>query len=254
MLIVIDSYSKYLWIKPLKNKTAKIVASNFEDILTSSKRIPTNLQTDDGLEYKNSIFSALMKRYGINHYSTYSVKKAAMAERVIRTIKQKLFQQFSLHGNYRWINIIDNIVNEYNNTVHSTINVKPNTVNEHTKLDVFRDLKLFDKNIKFNIGDTVRISKHKSLFEKGYLPNWSTELFKVTKIKYTNPVSYLLEDMHGQAIHGSFYNQEMLRAKYPDVYLIEKILRRKNNRIYVKWLGIPEKSWVDQKDVIFKHR
>lgn len=252
MLFVIDCFSKFLWIKPLKDKTAINVANAFENILEESRRNPDNLQTDDGKEFFNTTFSKLMKKHNINHYSTYSVKKAAIVERTIKTIKQKLFKKFSLRGNYKWVEILDGIVDEYNNTVHSTIKMKPSRVTAKTKLNAFNNIKILDKKRKFKIGDVVRISRYKTLFEKGYLPGWSTELFKIYKIQFTSPITYLLEDMHRQPIKGSFYTEEIAPAKYPDIYLVEKVLRKKGNKLYVKFLGLNEKSWVDAKDIFRK--
>lgn len=193
-----------------------------------------------------------MKNYKINHYSTYSSKKAAIVERVIRTIKNKLFKKFSLIGKYKWIHILDEIINNYNNTIHSTIKMKPASVTQKTKLDAFNNIKIFTKYSKFKVGDIVRISKHRSIFDKGYFPNWSTELFKIKKIQFTTPITYLLEDMKQNAIKGGFYLHEITSVKYPDIYLVEKILRRKGNKVYVKWLNLKENSWVDKKDIFTK--
>lgn len=96
ILVVIDCFSKYTWTRPLKNKTGEEVSKAMASIFTDSKRVPANLHTDMGKEFFNSHFSSLMKTYGINHYSTYSTKKAAIAERVIRTLKSKLYKVFSL--------------------------------------------------------------------------------------------------------------------------------------------------------------
>ncbi|KMQ82161.1 hypothetical protein RF55_23968 [Lasius niger] len=89
---------------------------------------------------------------------------------------------------------------------------------------------------KFKVGDPVRVSKYKTFFEKGYTPNWTTEVFKIVKVQRTNPVSYLLEDYRKKSVAGAFYEHELRRANYPDVYLVEKILRRRGDKVYVKWL------------------
>lgn len=89
------------------------------------------------------------------------------------------------------------------------------------------------------------------LFEKGYTPNWSTELFKIRKINLTNPVTFLLEDSRGDPIKGVFYKWELLKTQHPDVYLVEKVIRRKGNKLLVKWLGLAtnHNSWIDIKDI-----
>ncbi|KAL6420912.1 hypothetical protein ACFW04_014173 [Cataglyphis niger] len=90
---------------------------------------------------------------------------------------------------------------------------------------------------KFKIGDSVSVSKYKTIFEESYTPNWITEMFKIFKVQRTNPVTYLFEDYHGKSIAGVFYKYELRRANYPVVYLMEKVLHRKGDEIYVKWLG-----------------
>ncbi|XP_011860889.1 PREDICTED: uncharacterized protein LOC105558014 [Vollenhovia emeryi] len=105
---------------------------------------------------------------------------------------------------------------------------------------------------KFKIGDQVRVRKYKTIFEKGYTPNWTTEVFKIVKVQRTNPVTYLLEDYREEPIAGAFYEYELHRATYPDVYLVEKILRRRGDKVYVKWLGFDEShnSWIHKDNVV----
>lgn len=249
VLFVIDAYSKYLWVKPLKNKTAPVVTQAFQEILESSGRKPVNFQTDDGTEFFNKIFSTMITKHKINHYSTYSTKKAMIAERVIKTIKSNLYKKFSSRGKYKWIDIIDDVVRVYNDTVHSTTGIKPSAVKKYSKLSVYDNMKIAGIKSKFKVGDFVRISKHRSVFDKGYHPNWSTEVFKIRKVQLTYPVTYLLEDSHSKNILGGFYSQELTDVKDPNIYLVEKILRRKNNKLYVQWLGLNERSWIDKKDL-----
>uniref|UniRef100_A0A1Y1MVM7 Integrase catalytic domain-containing protein n=1 Tax=Photinus pyralis TaxID=7054 RepID=A0A1Y1MVM7_PHOPY len=251
ILVVIDCFSKYLWTRGLKTKTGEEVTKAVQAIFKSTRRRPKNLQTDAGKEFYNKSFAKLMMQERINHYSTYSTKKAALAERVIRSIKNPLYRQFSLRGKYVWIDAIESITSEYNNRKHRTTGMKPIEVKADTKLDAYNHIKLFNnKKCRFNVGDVVRISKFKSIFAKGYTPNWSSELFKIIKVQITNPVTYLLEDMKAKPILGGFYEHELQKAKYSDVYLVEKVLRRKKDKVYVKWLGLDEKSWIDKNNVV----
>lgn len=249
ILVVIDSFSKYVWVKPLKTKLAVEVTDAFKAIL-SCGRTPVHLQTDQGKEFFNVHFNNLMKLYGVNHYNTYSCKKAAIAERVIRTIKERLFKYFSLNGTYRWIDILSEIIKNYNHTKHSTINMKPCDVNKDNESKVmvaaYNFIKIATGERKFKVGDIVRISKYKHIFEKGYTPNWTTELFKVAKVKITNPITYILEDMDGRPISGAFYTEELQKTAQHDVYLVEKVLRRRKDKVYVKWLGFDSthNSWI----------
>ena len=108
------------------------------------------------------------------------------------------------------------------------------------------------KRSKFKIGDRVRISKYKKLFAKGYLPNWTNEVFTVYEIKPTNPKTYILRDDKGNILLGGFYEQEISKTKYDSVYLIEKVLKRKGNKLFVRWLGYDKShdSWIDKTHVI----
>lgn len=254
ILIVIDCFSKYLWSRPLKSKSAEEVSRAMEDVLME-QRHPKNLQSDQGKEFYNTKFNGLMKRYSINHYSTYTVKKASMAERVIRTMKEKIHKSFNIRGTYKWIDILQDLTKSYNNTVHRTIHMKPVEVNEKNENDLLKTCygiekkKHKRKNVLFNVGDMVRISKEKSVFEKGYTPRWSTELFKIVQVLQSSPVTYLLEDLEGTPIQGCFYTEELQKTSHPDVYLIERVIRKTKGRLLVKWLGMNETSWVSLQDI-----
>lgn len=255
LLTVIDAFSKYAWAIPVKNKSGNEVAKAMESIFVKrSSSPPANLQTDLGTEFYNIHFQKLMKKYNINHYSTYTTLKASIVERFNRTLKTWMWKLFSLNGNYKWIDVLQDLIDKYNNTVHRTIKMKPvdvNKTNEKKLLSsVYRKIKTFPLP-KFKVGDKVRISKYKHLFEKGYTPNYTTEIFEIEKVKITDPVTYILKDYQGQTIRGSFYEQELLKVRNPDMYLIQKILRRKGNKLFVKWLGFSNKhnSWIDKSDV-----
>ena len=255
ILCVICAFSKYLWLVPLKNKSAKIVAEAMQYVLNNSNhRIPKNLQTHLGKEFYNQLFANLLKKYGINHYSSYTIIKCAIAERVIRTIKQNIYKMFGLQGHYKWINELNNITHKYNNTVHRTINMKPIDVKKkHEKRllsTVYSHIKLATHK-KFQVGDIVRISKQKTIFEKGYTPNWTTELFKIFRIKFGYPTVYILKDFNDSEIKGAFYAEELQKVKHNNAYLVEKILKRKGNKVFVKWLGFSNKdnSWVSKADI-----
>lgn len=255
ILVVINCFSKFLWTRALKTKQGKEVTAAMESIiLEDPSKCPKNIQSDLGKEFWNSDFQSLMKKYKINHYHTYSVIKAAMAERVIRTLKLKLYKLFSLQGTYRWIDILEEVTRDYNNTRHRTTGMKPIKITKQHEQQLLKTVYNFPKIVAKNIfqkGDVVRISKHKMLFEKGFTPTFTPELFKVVKVNVTNPTTYLLEDMQGQPIKGCFYEDELQKTKQPDIYLVEKVLKRKDNKLYVKWLGFPSShnSWISAKDV-----
>jgi len=255
ILFVIDCFSKYLWAEGVKNKTGGEITNAFERIFKRAKRTPINLQTDMGKEFYNTTSQNLFKKLNINHYSTYSTKKAAIVERVIRTLKNSLYKLFSLRGKHKWVDELQDVVSKYNNTVHSTTKMKPkdvSTKNEKYLLQTaYNKIKIVGK-IKFRVGNIVRVSKHKAVFTKGYVPSWSTELFRVAKVQNTNPATYLLEDLNGEPIAGGWYAEELQKTKQPNVYLVEKILRAKGNKVYVKWLGFDSSynSWINKTNIL----
>lgn len=253
LLTIINTFSKFAWAIPIKDKSANATTLAMESVLRTLKYSPKNLQTDDGKEFFNSQFRKLIDKYGINHYSTYSGLKASIVERFNRTLKNKMWKQFSMQGTYKWIDITPELVNEYNNTIHRTIKMKPIDVsdkNEKSLLNtVYNNVKIFRKG-KFRLGDRVRVSKQRHIFEKGYTPNWTTEIFQIRKVQITNPVTYLLNDYQKNPIKGGFYEAELQKVVYPDTYLIEKVLQKKGNQLYVKWLGFDttHNSWISETD------
>lgn len=256
LLTVIDTFSKYAWLIPSKDKSGKNVTTAMQKVFKDG-RICKNLQTDDGTEFYNKDFAALTKKYKINHYSVYSSLKASIIERLNRTIKSSMWKEFSLNGNYRWINIINRLCNDYNNRIHRTINMKPSEVTKNHEKKLLKTVyaikePLIVKRTKFQVGDRVRISKYKNVFEKMYTPNYTTEIFTIVKVSYTDPETYHLIDSFGHPIKGGFYKYELLKAKYPDIYLVEKVLRRKGGNMLVKWLGLSEEhnSWISKNDYV----
>lgn len=262
-LVVIDTFSKVAFVVPLKTKNAQDVTSAMESIFTTAarmsseagknKRHPKNLHTDEGKEFFNSVFQDLMKRYKINHYHTHTNKKASIVERFNRTLKEKLYRYFTEKNTIVWTDAIQDIVDEYNHTVHSTIRMRPvdvNSKNEHEVLERLRPAKISVFPSKFKINDLVRISKSKSLFDKSYLGNWTEELFRIKRVKNTVPVVYELEDLLKEPIVGTFYEKELQKTKLPDYFRIEKVLKEEKRKgksyILVRWKGYDSRfdSWI----------
>lgn len=259
LLMVIDTFSKYAWVKKIKNKSGPVVTKAMKEILHENPdRIPKNIQSDLGKEFYNKHFQALMKRYRINHYTTYTKMKASIVERFNRTFLNKLWKQFSLQGTHKWLQHFEKIVAEYNRRKHRTIQMRPIDVNLNNESMLLRTVYKknsvigFNRKHKFHINDYVRISKYKTIFEKGYTPNWSTEIFQISKILPTHPTTYYLIDLNGEKIKGCFYAEELQHTKNKDVYLVEKVLKRKGNKELVKWLGFDNKhnSWIERDELI----
>ena len=143
-------------------------------------------------------------------YSTYNEGKSVVAERFIRTLKNKLYKHMTATGKNVYYDILDDIVNEYNNTKYSTIKMKSKDVGNNNKR-VYID-EHNEKPSRFKVGDRARISKFKNIFAKGYTPNWSREIFIVNKINDTVPYTYNIKDLNGEEIIGSFYDRELQKS------------------------------------------
>lgn len=259
ILMVIDVFSKRAWARGLKNKTGQEVTKAMSSIFHDNpNNIPKNLHTDEGKEFYNQHFQRLLKKHNINHYSTFTKMKASICERLNRTILNKIWRQFNLQGSHKWLSHLQPIINGYNSSIHRTIKMRPIDVDKKNERILLRTvyksnniLSLSEEN-KFKINDFVRISKFKTIFEKGYTPNWTTEIFRVAKVLHTNPIPYSLSDLNDKQIKGCFYAYELQRTQNHEIYLVEKILKRKGNKIFVKWLGFDEShaSWINREDFV----
>lgn len=257
LLVCIDVFSKYLWVIPLKTKHGKTLVTAFKKILESGRK-PVKLQSDKGTEFLNKEFQSLLKKNNIYFFTTQNEEtKASVVERVNRTLKTRMWKYFTWKNTYRYIDVLSELVNSYNNRFHRSIGRKPSSVNAANE-DEVRE-KLYGPHTikqtlpKFSVGDHVRISKYKKVFDKGYLPNWSREIFTISEIVDRTPVVYRIKDYEGEELQGTFYEQELLRfEKDDDVYQVETVFKQRKRQgkieYFVKWLGYPNKfnSWVPE--------
>ena len=148
-----------------------------------------------------------------------------------------------------YFDVFDDIVNKYNNTVHRAIKIKPIDITCDFYAEYNEDSN--EEDPKFKIDDYVRIWKYKNIFAKGYTQNWSEEVFIISKIKNTVLWTYATSDLNGEKTAGSFYGKE-LQKTYQNEYRIEKVLKRKGNKLYVKWKGCSNlfNSSIDKKDIV----
>lgn len=221
MLNVIDTFSKFAWIRPLKTKSGPEVAIAFQDILQEAKRVnhkaPKLLHTDKGTEFRNAKFKSVLDSNGIKMYHTENEEKSAIVERFNRTLNHKMKIHFEMNKNFRWVNIIPQLLNEYNyQKVHTTIRMTPSQVNKNNEKQLLSEVYYYevgnDKPV-FNIGDRVRITRKKEEFQNKYQSTWRREIFVIDKILNTNPVTYTLKDLNDDVIVGSFYKQELQKSK-----------------------------------------
>ena len=152
-------------------------------------------------------------------------------------------------SNNAYIDKLDDIVDEYDNTYHRTIKMKPVYVKDDTYFDIEKEIN--DKNPKFKVSDHIRISKYKNIFAKVYTPNWSEEVFVISKIKNAVPWIYAINDLIGEKIIVTFYEKELQKNNQKE-FRTEKVIKRKGDKLYVKWKGYDNSfnSWIDKKDLV----
>ena len=166
-------------------------------------------------------------------YSTYNEEKSVVVvERFIRTLKNKIFKHMTAISKNIYFDVLDDIVDKYNNTVHRTIKMKPIDVSSDSNAEYNEDPSN-KKDPKFKVVDNARISRYKNIFAKGYTPSWSEEIFIVSKIKNTVRWTYTISDLNGEEITGSFYEKELQNTNQKK-FRIEKVLKRKGDKLYVK--------------------
>ena len=165
-----------------------------------------------------------------------------------------MYKKFTYNNNTIFYNILDGLVNNYNNKYHSTIKMSPIEGSKKINEKKIKNIYNFEKTKKlgkFKIGDRVRISLEKNIFEKGYETNWTQEIFVIYDIKYSNVPYYYLKDLNNEKLQGTFYEQELQKTKQDDLYTIEKILKTNKNKVYVKFKGYSNdfNQWVNKSDI-----
>jgi len=207
---------------------------------------------DKGKEFYNKHVQQL-----VDLYSTENEKKSSVVERWNRTMKDKMFKYFTANSTRKYIDILDEFVIRYNNTVHSSSKMTPTEANKSENenkvwRNMYGDYSPPERKVpKFSIDDNVRITKKKSIFEKGYTPRWTEEVFVVSEVRYTDPITYKLKDFNDEEIKGSFCKQELQKTTQK-MFRIEKVIKRKGDKSLVKLLGYKDEfnSWVDNKDLV----
>ena len=203
---------KYLFCAiDLKNKKGISIVNAFNKIIKQSNRKPNKIWVDHGGEFYNNVFEKWLSDNDINMYSTYNEGKSVVAERFIRTIKNKLYKDVTATGKNVHYDVLGDVVNKYNNTKHSTIKMKPIDVKNNKRVYIDEHN---EKDSKFKVGVRVKISRYKNIFAKGNAPNCSSEIFIVNKINDTVPYTYNLKDLNDEEIIGSFYDKELQKTKF----------------------------------------
>ena len=208
ILCAIDLFSKYAFVAPLEDKKGTTIVNAFRSILDNSKRKPNKIWVDQSSKFYNTHFKRWLKDNNIEMYSTHNEGKSVVAERFIRTLKNKIYKHMGTISKH--FDVLNDIVDEYNNTYHKTIKMKPVDVKSGSFAAYNEESN--EKDPKFKVNDHNRISKYKNIFAKKYTPNWSEEIFVMKKITNTVPWTYVISDLNGEEIIDSFYEKELQKA------------------------------------------
>ena len=257
ILICIDIFSRYTWARALKSKRSADVATVFTDIVNTSNRLCKSLRTDQGGEYTGAPFQKMLKDKGINHIIAYGRHKASYSERFNRTLENKLFKYFYEQQTVMYIDVLDDVMRSYNNTVHSSINMAPADVNTENSHDVYERVYIPILNrwaktpVRFtlNIGNIVRLSLAVRPFSRGYHEKWTEELFTVYNRIPSHPPRYKVQDLNGDKIKGSFYTEELMLTPIQELnditYKIDRVISTKKVKgrkfSLIKWYGYSDK-------------
>jgi len=245
-------------VKDLKQRLVQRPQKLSRKFLEEDETVPVKVQFDRGKEFYNDKVRSLFEHKGIEYFSTDSDKKAAIVERFNRTLKSRMWKFFTAHETRNWIDVIDKLVEDYNHSYHTTIKMSPaEAIKPENSALVWRNIYGAYLSATYNIpkfreGQTIRISKYKRVFDKGYLPNYTEEFFKIKQVKVGRPIVYKLEDMKGEELTGIFYEEELSPYDETDdtTFKVEKILAKKsikgNKFALVKYKGWPDKfnEWI----------
>ena len=260
VLMVIDIFSKFGWAIPIKFKTGEAVKEALLKIF--QERMPKKIWADKGTEFWNVEVKKMLQKHNILLYSTENEEKCSVIERWNRTIKNQLWKYFTANSTHKYIDILPNLVERYNNTKHRAIQMTPTEALKPENHDrVFAHLytkkmqEMGEQKPKFQKGETVRLAVQKDKFEKSYIISWSDKVYTIKQILATRPVTYIVADDQGKQHKGTFYEQELQSVK-TDLFRVQKILKYKTEGGrrygYVKWIDYDSSynSWVPVDELI----
>ena len=235
----------FIW-KIIKGVT---ITNAFQKLLDESNRKPSKIWVDMGIEFYNKSMKSWLEKNAIEMYSTHNDGKSAVAERFIRTLKNKIYKYMTSISKNAYTDKLDDKVNKYSNTYHKTIKMKPVNVKLGRYFDFNKENN--KEGLKFKVGDHISISKYKNIFAKGYVPSWYEEFFVITKVKNSVPWTYVISDLKGEEIVGTLYEKELQKTNQKE-FSVERVIKRKEDKLYVKWKGYDNSfnSWIDKEDIV----
>jgi Integrase core domain len=266
ILVVIDCFSRFLWTKPLLNKTGKEIKAAFEQIFDQLGHKVLSIRTDAGKEFINNTVQSYLKEKDVQYIRTYDPSiKASIVERVNLTLKTKLWKYFSHENTQRYIEVLPKITAAYNHGYHRSLKMAPIEVTDDNIKTVYHNIhsqfaseKSKTKKI-IKVGDFVRIVTEKTVFSKSYLENWSHEIFIVSRvIKHKPRIVYRLSDLQNEEILGQFYSEDLQIVTHDPykMHYIDEILasrgRGVNKEVLVRWKGHIHKkhnTWIRASEI-----
>lgn len=271
VLVAIDVFSRYAKALPIKSKTSDSMVNALKLILEGDSNFKgvSRINSDEGKEYYNSKVNTYLKNKSITLYSVSSREiKASIAERFIRTLKGRIYRYMTQNNTLTYINALPDLVNDYNNTVHSTLNETPDYVHKLTskiklemlfkKMYIRESPKRDNVSSQLEVGESVRLADEyrNSRFRKGYQIQNTYEIFKIATIdKSQIPSVYYLEDLAGEPVLGLFYRDELIPTNLPatfDITVLKTKTVGRKKKYLVNWIGYPAKfdSWIDEEDIV----
>ena len=262
LLTVIDIFTRYAFVEPLKNKTAPVFLEGFKAIMNRAKTFPERILADRGSEIKNKLFKDYCKRNSVLLLHSDNYVHAPFVERFNRTLKNLMYKYMTANDTDRFIDVLQPLVATYNLRKHRMIGMTPTQAENEENSHLIRGkqeeryAERTRRAPRFKIGDTVRVSKQKGQFDRGFDEQFLEEIYKIKKVFTRLPIpTYELETLDGDdVVEGNFYGSELTETEAPEIFKIEKILKRKKvgrkKLVFVKWKGYRNPSWIPEEDVM----
>lgn len=253
LLFIIDVFSRYLRVITLRNKTAKEILRALKSVFASGAKVK-KVRSDRGSEFNNQYVKKYLKSIHVKYFTTNNPPKASVVERVQRTIKERLYRYFTKARSYRYVDEIQSIVDNYNNTGHRSLGyLTPSEITKENEADIWSYLYLRNSGenrprikskvkvskFKFKTGDLVRLSYTKHIFRRAYQQQWTSEIFKIkSRFLMQGIPLYTISDFHNKTITGNFYQSELAAVSKSEdaLWIIEKKIRRRIRNGVVEWL------------------
>ena len=259
--VCVDVLSRYAWVEPIETKTSECCKKALDQIIKKSNRKPEMIYSDHGNEFMGE-YKKYLKKMEITQYFSNSKFKAGIAERFIRTIKEKIYRVLTYRKQKKYIDILQDLTKSYNNSFHRSIGMSPSEVNRKNQQTVY-DYQYSDDEsdivFKFEIGEYVRIVLEKNIFEKGYTQKWSTEVLIIDKKFASNPPTYTVRQIDESDINIKkyYYAEELQRVKPEEFpYDAYQVLEQEGTKLLVKKLNDAdqEETWIEKKSYNLRER